>query len=102
MFFSWLKTERRKALAAATFPDAWNDWLCRNVRHYQHLAQADQARMRQAVVVIVAEKIWAGGSGFTITDEMKVTVAGQASVLTLGMEEPYCFDGVQSIILYAG
>ena len=39
-------------------------------------------------------------SGFTITDEMKVTVAGQAALLVLGLDEPYYFDRVKSIILY--
>ena len=102
MFFSWLKDQRRKALVAEQFPNAWEACLRRNVRHYDHLAHPDQARMRQAVMVIVAEKAWVGGSGFSVTDEMKVTVAGQAALLILGIEEPYCFDGVQSIILYGG
>ena len=52
--------------------------------------------------MLVAEKNWTGGSGFVVTDEMKVTVAGQAALLVLGMDEPYYFDGVQSIILYEG
>ena len=54
------------------------------------------------VQVLVAEKAWIGGSGFAVTDEMKVTVAGQAALLVLGMDEPYYFDGVQSIIFYEG
>lgn len=50
MFFSWLKDQRRKALVAEQFPDAWDDCLRRNVRHYGHLTLRDQARMRQAVL----------------------------------------------------
>ena len=56
----------------------------------------------QVVQILVAEKSWVGGSGFQVTDEMKVTVAGQAAILVLGLEEPYYFDEVQSIILYPG
>ena len=50
----------------------------------------------------MAEKQWVGGAGIDVTDEMKVTVAGQAAVLVLGLEEPYYFDDVQSIIVYRG
>ena len=54
------------------------------------------------VQVLVAEKDWDGGRGFEVTEEMKVTVAGQAAVLELGMEEPYYFDAVRTIIMYRG
>jgi MtfA peptidase len=102
MFFSWLKSQRRNALMAERFPRPWEDWLRRNVRHYSYLTRRQQARVRQTVQVVVAEKTWVGGSGFAVSDEMKVTVAGQAALLALGMEKPYFFDGVRSIILYEG
>ncbi len=56
--------------------------------------------MQAVVRLLVAEKHWSGGGGCTVTDEMKVTVAAQASLLVLGLDEPYFFDRVQSIILY--
>lgn len=102
MFFSWLTNQRRKTLLAEAFPRAWRAWLRRNVRHYNGMGRQKRARMHQTVQVFVAEKTWVGGSGFSVSDEMKVTIAGQAAVLALGMEEPYYFDGVQSIILYEG
>ena len=40
------------------------------------------------VKVFVAEKSLVGGAGIDVTEEMKVTVAGQAAVLVLGLEEP--------------
>ena len=49
------------------------------MRHYEHLDRQKQERVRQTVQVFVAEKNWVGGSGFDVTDEMKVTVAGQAA-----------------------
>ncbi len=50
--------------------------------------------------VLAAEKDWAGGSGFVVTDEMKVTIAGYAAVMTLGLPEPYYFDRLKTIIIY--
>jgi MtfA peptidase len=102
MIFTWLKNQRRKTLVAEPFPRGWHGWLRGNVRHYQHLERQKKARVQEAIQVFVAEKTWVGGSGFAVTDEMKVTVAGQAALLALGMDEPYYFDGVQSIILYEG
>ena len=89
-------------LVAEPFPRAWLDWLRRNVRHYQHLEGRKQTRVQEVTKVFVAEKTWVGGSGFAVSDEMKVTVAGQAALLALGMEDPYYFDRAQSIILYEG
>ena len=65
-------------------------------------ARDEGATVEQVVQILVAEKNWVGGAGFNVTDEMKVTVAGQAAILVLGLEEPYYFDGVLSIIVYQG
>jgi Mlc titration factor MtfA (ptsG expression regulator)/predicted Zn-dependent protease len=58
--------------------------------------------VQQVVQVFAAEKNWVGGAGLDVTDEMKVTVAGQTAILVLGLEEPYYFDDVLSVILYHG
>ena len=73
-----------------------------NIRHYEYLGPRRRATVEQVVQILVAEKNWVGGAGFNVTDEMKVTVAGQAAILVLGIEEPYYFDGVLSIIVYQG
>ncbi len=100
MIFSWLKTRRRKKLLAEPFPAAWLPYLASNVRHYQYLEPSTQAVVRNVVQVFVAEKHWAGGGGLSVTDEMKVTIAAQASLLVLGFPQPYYYDQVPSIIVY--
>lgn len=100
MIFSWLKSRQRKKLLAEPFPASWSAYLTNNVRHYQHLEPSKQAVVRNVVQVFVAEKHWAGGGGLAVTDEMKVTVAAQASLLVLGFPEPYYYDKVPSIIIY--
>lgn len=102
MIFSWLKNQRRNRLLAEPISSAWHDYLTRNVRHFGRLDSTKRSLVRQVVQVLVAEKNWVGGAGLDVTEEMKVTVAGQAAVLGLGMEEPYYFDAVQTIILYRG
>jgi MtfA peptidase len=102
MVFSWFKDERRKELLAEPFPAVWHEYLAGNVRHYQFLGPAERAAVQAVVQVMVAEKHWTGGARFVVSDEMKVTVAAQAALLTLGLDEPYYFDRVQSVILYPG
>jgi MtfA peptidase len=100
MAFSLFKDDRRKGLLAEPFPAVWHEYLVRNVRHYEYLKSSARAVVQAVVQVMIDEKHWSGGAGFVVTDEMKVTIAAQASLLTLGLDEPYYFDRVQSIILY--
>ncbi len=102
MIFSWLKNQRRNRLLAEPIPWAWLEYLRSNVRHYQRLDGQTRSLLCQVTQVLVAEKNWVGGAGLDVTEEMKVTVAAQAAVLVLGLEEPYYFDEAQSIILYRG
>ncbi|MGA2034052.1 MAG: zinc-dependent peptidase [Thermoguttaceae bacterium] len=102
MVFSWIKNQRRRQLLSEPFPSGWRTYLRDNVRHYEHLDSRRRMAVEQVVRVFVAEKNWVGGAGIDVTDEMKVTVAGQAAILVLGLEEPYYFDDVRSLILYRG
>lgn len=102
MFF-WQKKQRRQKILSEPFPAAWTGYLTENVRHYPLLERSKQLMVQAVAIVFAAEKNWESGQrGFEITDEMKATVAGQAALLVLGLEEPYYFDRVQSIILNPG
>ena len=96
MFKSW----RRKRLKARPFPEAWGTILEQNVRHYLRLSRDEQRELQHGVAIMAAEKTWVGCRGLTITDEIKVTIAGQASLLLLGGEGRYYFDDVLSILVY--
>lgn len=102
MFLSWWKNDRRKAWLAQPQPPQWERWLERNVWQYRHLSGELQQHVREIVCVMFHEKNWEGGGNFRVTDEMRVAVAGQAALLTLGFEKPYYFDRLKSIILYSG
>ena len=102
MFF-WQKKQRRQKILSEPFPAAWTGYLTENIRHYPLLERSKQLMVQAVVLVFAAEKNWESGRrGFEITDEMKATVAGQAALLVLGLDEPYYFDRVQSIILNPG
>jgi hypothetical protein len=102
MFSSWTKSGRRRQLLEAEFPRAWTMALERHVRHWKFLDQEQRRRLEGFVQVVVAEKDWAGGGGFELTDEMKVAISGHAGIMTLGLAEPYYFDRLKTIIVYPG
>jgi Mlc titration factor MtfA (ptsG expression regulator) len=100
MVFSWLKTRRRRRLLATPFPDAWREILERRVRQYRYLPAVQQDRVRAIVQVMLAEKEWAPAAGFAITDEMRVTIAGIAAMIVSGLDEPYFYDRLDTVVVH--
>src|SRR3954470_10064793 len=92
---------RPRRQPAEAFPDEWLPYLHENVFLYRLLSEGEQARLREAVQVFVAEKFWEGCAGLRMTDEVRVTIAAQACLLVLGWEG-YYFDEVRSILVYPG
>ena len=96
----WNRNRRRQELLEQTFPESSRAVLRQNVRHYSFLTDALRVRLEGFVKILMAEKDWVGGSGFQLTDTMKVTISGYAGIMTLGLEEPYYFDRLMTIIVY--
>ena len=99
MIFSWLRNRRRRKLLAEPFPIRWEPFLRTNVWHYNHLADDEQARLRDITRILIAEKIWEGAAGLYVTEEMKVTIAAQAGLLLLGLDHDY-YRRVESIVVH--
>jgi Mlc titration factor MtfA (ptsG expression regulator) len=97
--FGWFKKRRRKKLLAQPWPEAWSLHLNRNVRLTWKLSEPEMAGLQKRTRVFVAEKNWEGCDGLVVTEEMQVTIAAQASLLLLGVEDFY-FDNVRSILIF--
>lgn len=82
------------------FDDAWRDLLQRNVWHYRALAPGPRERVHEVVGAMVAGKHWEGGSGLVVTDEMRVTISGVAALMTLGLDAPFFFPKLKTVIVY--
>lgn len=102
MLFSWLRRRRRRKLLEQPFPADWLPYLEKNVAPYRTLTEPEQARLRDLLRLFVAEKDWEGCRGLEITDEITVTIAGLACLLTLGLEGEDHYDRVQTILVYPG
>ncbi|MCA9241770.1 MAG: zinc-dependent peptidase [Planctomycetales bacterium] len=99
MLLEWLKNRRRKALRQAGLPQALTDALPGCLWQYDALDAPLQDRIREDVAVLLAEKNWEGCGGLEMTEYIKLTIAAQVALVTLGFERQY-FDSVLSILVY--
>lgn len=67
--------------------------------HFDYLDAAEAAKLCELTQVFVAEKHWEGCGGLELDDEMRVTIAGQACLLLLGLEHEF-YRNVESILVY--
>jgi Mlc titration factor MtfA (ptsG expression regulator) len=102
---AWLMTGplwqrwRRNRLRAGVFPSNWRSILRHRVPHYARLPADLQLRLRQDMLVFLAEKPFLGCAGLRVTDEMRVMVAAFACMLLLGARHGY-YPELQRILLY--
>lgn len=96
--FGWLRRNRRSA--PMEFDSAWAAWLSSNVWQYGLFSEGQRERVHDVVQRMVVKRRWEGGSGFVVTDEMRVTISGVAALMTLGLDQPFYFHKLPSIIVY--
>ncbi|QDU62641.1 Protein MtfA [Planctomycetes bacterium Pan216] len=99
MLLSWLRQRRRRQILANPFPEEWHAYLERNVHHYLLLTDEERRRLRNDLQILIAEKNWEGCNGLEINEEIQVTIAAQACLLTLAIPHDY-YPGTQSILVY--
>jgi len=97
--FGWFKQRRRKKLIAQPFPRPWQELLHRSLWQYRQLSMPERDKLHECTKVIVGEVNWEGCDGLIVNEDMKVTVAGHASMMLMGTND-YYFDGVRSILIY--
>ena len=85
---------RRKHL-----PDNWEQIAERRLAHWRVLDEGERDQLAGSAEHLVSSKHWEAAKGFTLTDEIVVTIATQAAVLILGLDIDY-FGKVTSIIVH--
>src|SRR5688572_2807389 len=99
MVFDLFKSRRRIRLRAQAAPVAWRAILERNLPVFTRLSEADQKELLGHTKVFLAEKHFEAAGGLELTDEIRVTIAGQACLLLLHRETDY-YPELVSIIVY--
>ncbi len=99
MLWSWWRNRQRKKLLLTPFPTAWESLLPTHCRHFAALNDAERQRLRDDVRILIAEKHWEGCNGLAITEEIQVTIAAHAALMSLGFPQ-LPFDRLMSILVY--
>jgi Mlc titration factor MtfA (ptsG expression regulator) len=84
---------------AKPFPSSWEKILERNVSLYIYLPASLRHQLHGHIQVLLAEKNFEGCGGLEMTNEIKVTIAAQASILLLNRRPRY-YPGLDSILVY--
>ena len=97
--FDFFKNRRRDALRAQPLSQEERAVLDKNIPYLAHLSAEDRAELEGLVRIFLAEKSFEGCGGLELTDEIKLTIAGQACILLLHRETDI-YPNVDSILVY--
>jgi Mlc titration factor MtfA (ptsG expression regulator) len=97
--FNWWRKRSRKKLLQTPFPEKWRQILQERVAHYPFLTAAEQTYLKELIQIFIAEKNFEGCGGLEITDEIRVVIAAEASLLVLGLP-PFQYTGLSSVLVY--
>lgn len=92
---------RRRRVRAQPFPPAWREIVRRRMPAYARLPADVQLQLKKHAQVLLAEKPFIGCAGLQLTDEMRVLVAMQASLLLLNGRGGY-FPNLRQVLIYPG
>ncbi len=96
----FIREHRRRRVMERPFPGEWKEILAR-VPVLSRLSDSERGKLEDVTKVLLAEKHFEGAHGLAITDEMRVTISGQAALLILHRPHDY-YPRLVSIILYPG
>ena len=68
------------------FDESWRPELVSGFQHWSLLSQAELDRMEMLVTRFMATIDWEAANGFELTEQIKVLIAAQASMLLLGLD----------------
>lgn len=98
----WWQRRRRARLRARPFPAAWRRILRRHVPAVARLPADLQQRLKQHMLVFLADKPFVGCAGLAVTDEVRITIAAQACLLLLGRADAEVYPKLSQVLVYPG
>ena len=90
--------QRRHALTKP-FPGEWTEMIQRNLPPYLKLSDEMQRQVQQYTQEFLYDKSFEGCGGLVLDDEIRVTIASQASLLLLN-RKVRCYPKLYSVLVY--
>ncbi len=80
-------------------PAGWERVVEGALSHWALLDADQRARLGELMDLLLRHKRWEAAAGFALTDEIRILIAAQASLLILGLDFA-CYRDVQAIIVH--
>lgn len=96
----WWQKQRLEKIHSLPFPESWREILRHNLPVYRHLPAPLRQRLENDIKWFLADKYFDGRDGLQITDEVRLTIAGQACLLLLGRKNHRCYPKLSRIVVY--
>ena len=93
------KKRKREKLRSKELKPEWREIIIKNVKFYSFISEELKIKLHGLIQIFLAEKIFEGCEGLVITDEIKITIAAQASLLLLGREGDI-YPTLRTILVY--
>lgn len=94
----WL-TARLGRQRAAPLPDDWADRVAGVMPAFSRLTAAERDKLLRDMRDLLTTRTWEGAGGLVVTDDIRLAIAAQASLLTLGFEgDPY--PSLHTVLVY--
>ena len=92
---------RKRVLRRARLDEALWARVASRLSYLRGLSKEEAARLRELVVVFLAEKEMHGAQGFRLTDEVRLSIAAQVClpILNLGLD---VYNGWVGVVVYPG
>jgi Mlc titration factor MtfA (ptsG expression regulator) len=94
-----MRKKQREQLMKKPLPAAWLSIIKRNIPYYSCLNDESRLRLQGLMQIFLQEKHFEGCEGLIITDEVRITIAAQACILLIGLEDDF-YPKLQSILVY--
>jgi Mlc titration factor MtfA (ptsG expression regulator) len=94
----WLSTRLGRA-RARPLPAGWADRVATVMPAFSRLTVTERDKLLRDMRDLLSTRTWEGAGGLALTDEIRLTIAAQACLLTLGFEgDPY--PSLHTILVY--
>jgi Mlc titration factor MtfA (ptsG expression regulator) len=93
------RRSRRSRALAAPFPAGWLASIRQNIPPYSKLSPEMQQQVQDYTQEFLYDKSFEGCGGLIVDDEIKVTIAAQASLLLLN-RKVRCYPRLYSVLVY--
>lgn len=104
MYIPYFTPRRRRSILGAPMPESQQAALEENVAAYRSMPPEQRSTLRDMARVLLKEKVWEGCGGLKLSDEMKIVIAAQASLLLVGHGVDLLRDDLypqcQSVLVY--